>query len=165
MTQVETLVEQHASEIHGYLCRMLGDHAAAKDVLGEVFLKMVEHVKKLESSDLCKTWLYKVATNCAISHMRRQRVRRIFSLREKHERIDAQRSPQDLIEMNEEAGRIRNAVGRLGKKHKSVLIMRIYQELSYQEIADVLKINIGTVKSRLCEAKIKISEMLEEKND
>jgi len=147
------------------LCRYVGDSHEAKDLLNEVFLRLVKEMKKGCGADMrWRPWLYRVASNCAISYLRRQKVRRLFLAGARWEGQDESNTPQQIAQRSDEGRRVKEAVMQLGEKHRSVLVMRIYQEMSYQEIAEILEINIGTVKSRINEAKSKIRHMLEGQN-
>jgi len=126
-------------------------------------LRLVKEMKRGRDGDMrWRPWLYRVAGNCAISHLRRQKVRRLFLAGARWEGQDESKTPHQMMERSDEGRRVKEAVMQLGEKHRSVLVMRIYQEMPYQEIAEVLEINIGTVKSRINEAKSKIRSLLED---
>jgi RNA polymerase sigma-70 factor (ECF subfamily) len=67
-----------------------------------------------------------------------------------------------MLEMSQEGLKVKTAVESLSHRHKAVILMNIYQEMSYEEVADALKISIGTVKSRISIAKQKLKEILKE---
>jgi len=159
---ITSLVETYSDELHSYLCRYTGDYAMAKDVLGDVFLKLVQMIRHKRKKDIkWRPWLYRVATNCAISRFRKQKVRSLFHLKEISHRKEGPKTPHELVEISREGKMVRNAILKLGKIHRSVLVMRVYQEMTYKEIADSLEINVGTVKSRINEAKSRLKKQLE----
>lgn len=162
MDPAESIVRQYSQEIFGYLCRFMGDRSNAEDVLGDVFVKLIEQIKKVNDPGFpWRAWLYRVATNRAISYGRKKKLRNFLFLEE--EKIESNgHSPEKLAELSEEGLRIKKAIETLNHKLKSVLILRIYQEMSYEEIAQALKINIGTVKSRINEARQRVKTILEE---
>ncbi len=154
--------EAHSDEIFVYLCRYCKDRALAEDMLGDVFVRLVEELGKRE--DFSKTadlrpWLYRVATNLAISHFRRQKVRDFFA-RSKGKREVCAGESAGALEARSAAFRVKSIVGELSEKLKSVIILSAFQELSYEEISAVLNINVGTVKSRLSEARRIIRDKL-----
>ena len=165
MTEISSLVERYSDELFAYLVRYTGDRSLAEDLLSDVFVRLLENQKKVQSTQFnIRAWLYKVATNIAISHHRKMKIRRFVSL-ENVRLKDKKSSPEAKASGKEEKERVRAAVLNLSLKLRSVIIMNIYQGMSYEEIGDALKINIGTVKSRLNEAKRKIREFLEENNE
>ena len=165
MTEISSLVERYSDELFAYLVRYTGDRSLAEDLLSDVFVRLLENQKKVQSTQFnIRAWLYKVATNIAISHHRKMKIRRFVSL-ENVRLKDKKSSPEAKASGKEEKERVRAAVLNLSLKLRSVIIMNIYQGMSYEEIGDALKINIGTVKSRLNEAKRKIREFLEESDE
>lgn len=165
MEKIETLVREHASEIHGYLCRMVGDYAEAKDILSEVFIRATQHARRKPDNDICKAWLYRVATNLALSYFRKRKVRRMFAVKSQQTDTDVRKSPQDELEDSEDVKLLKDAISKLGHKHRSVILMRMYQELSYEEMSKALGIKVGTVKSRLNEAKAKLKALMENRHE
>lgn len=161
MEVVETLVRQHSKELYTYLCRFVGNRSHAEDILSDVFVRLIEQFKKTGDEPFAwRPWLYRVATNCAISHLRRQKIRSFIPLLCKEDVPASTPSPQELAEISNEASMIKSAIDKLSHKHKSILIMHVYQEMSYEEIAGTLDISLGTVKSRISEAKKKIRDIL-----
>lgn len=69
--------------------------------------------------------------------------------------------PESAVEIGVQGNKVRAAIDKLGSKHKAIIIMRFYQEMSYDDMARVLEINVGTVKSRLSEAKSQLETLLE----
>lgn len=157
---LEDVAHLHSNEIYAYLCRFLGDKNTAEDLLGEVYVRLVEQFNKVNDPEFnWRPWMYRVATNLAISHTRKRKVRRLFQLFTALEESLPATSDQ-AIENNESECHVKEAVNSLGAKHRSIILLRYYQDMSYEEIAAVLKINMGTVKSRLNEAKKKLGEYL-----
>jgi RNA polymerase sigma-70 factor (ECF subfamily) len=159
METLEELVKNHSNELFGYLIRYMGNRASAEDALSEVFVKLIENYTE-DPDFLWRPWLFRVATNVAIGHIRKQKIRKIFLLREIqcHESGVEEDGPSGVDVL-----KLRTAVDSLGKRHKPVIIMRVYHEMSYEEIAKSLDINVGTVKSRISEAKEKLKIALGEK--
>jgi RNA polymerase sigma-70 factor (ECF subfamily) len=159
MESVESLVRLHSNELFGYLCRYLGNRTAAEDTLSEVFVRLIENFPRMGKDVQWRPWLFKVATNLAISHQRKQKVRALFHMRSRAEGCNGH---DGCAELSVEVARLRGAIEKLGKRHRPVVVMRAYQDMSYEEIALALDINIGTVKSRINEAKEKLKILLGE---
>ena len=163
MQTSEELIKAHAKELFGYLCRYAGDPALAEDLLGEVFVKfLMQYKTKTDPNFQWRPWLYRVATNLAISHFRRQKLWSFFGLINQAANT-SEKPPHDVIEQSQDGQLLKTAIEQLGDKFKSVVIMRVYNEMSYDEIAYALKINVGTVKSRMNEAKARLKILLEDK--
>lgn len=162
MDRAEALFRRHADELFGYLCRFTSNRAEAEDILSDVFVKLLEQGERrlADAAFEWRPWLFRVATNAAVSRFRRQRIRALFALRRRA--AEGTSGKADPVEADEEGRRVRAAIDALSPKLKAVLIMRIYQELSYEEIARATEINIGTVKSRLNEAKARLKALLGE---
>lgn len=159
MASIEDIVTRHSNELFRYLCRYLGNQGSAEDVLSEVFVRLIESHPKQQDGFLWRPWLFRVATNLAIGHQRKQRVRTLFQLRSKQTTSEAAEEKNELLS---DVRRLKDAITKLGKKHRPVIVMRVYHDMDYEEIARTLDINIGTVKSRISEAKQRLKEMMGE---
>ncbi len=160
---IESLVREHSNELYGYLCRYTGNFAHAQDILSDVFVRLIEQVKKSGSDPAFqwRSWLYRVATNLAISHYRKQKIRALFLLKNKSDNTEHEQLHKNM-ETSQEGVRVRRAVESLSHRHKAVILMNVYQEMSYEEVAAALEIDIGTVKSRISIAKQRLKSLLAE---
>ena len=143
-----TLVGRYERVIFNLAYRMLGDPDAARDVAQAAFLKALENLHRFDSRFRFYSWLYRIAMNEAldvIGHRGRQRELTDVHLADDDPARDAQTA--DLGE------RVRGALGALTPDHRAVLVLRHYQDLSYEEIGRVLELPDATVKSRLFEAR------------
>lgn len=166
MDHIEALVKAHSHELFAYLYRMIGNRAQAEDLLGEVFVKLIEQVNHgCGEGWAWRPWLYRVAGNCAISHLRKQKLRSYIPLLGSHNVASEEPAADAVMAQRQTEISMQKAIGMLGNKHKEVLIMRMYQDLSYDDIAAVLKINVGTVKSRINAAKKKLRGLMEVDNE
>lgn len=159
--RIAKLAAAHSRELLSYLVRYVGNRATAEDLLSDVFVKLIENFSKAHDDGFAwRPWLYKVATREAISHLRSQRLRSMI-LMKRPDPPEEHPLPDSAIATSQEGIKVRAAIERLSHKHRSAIIMQIYQEMSYDEIATALGINIGTVKSRINEAKAQIKVMME----
>ena len=165
----ESLVHRYERELYSYLRRYLGSAEMAEDVFQATFLQV--HLKKEQFEDgrRFRPWLYAIATNQAIDAQRRNRRHRMASL-------DTRAGDEDdggtLVEMlqgngatavqeleNEEAREwVRSAVDTLPETLRGALVLVYHQGMKYREAADVLGVPVGTVKSRLNAALVKLNE-------
>jgi RNA polymerase sigma-70 factor (ECF subfamily) len=165
------LVRRYERELFGYLRRYLGDSTLAEDVFQNTFLQVYVKSGQYEPGRPVRPWLYTIATNQAIDALRRQGRHQALSLdqgREESAEGDVRSlmetletrgpSPVDAAEGQERKERIRASVDRLPDFLRQVLVLAYYQGLKYREIADILGIPVGTVKSRLHAALVKLQE-------
>lgn len=125
------------------------DTEAASDLLQDVFLRMHRFADKIDVERPLEPWLYRVTVNLSCSWAKRQRwVRPIEELAEWLSG-DQKHSPVQMMEKNEARGYVEKAIATLPLSHRTVIVMYYVNDLSLQEIADILALPVGTVKSRL----------------
>lgn len=154
------LVRRYERELYGYLRRYLGDAELAQDVFQNTFLQVYQKIDQYQPGRPVRPWLYTIATHQAIDAMRRAGRRPTVSLdqyRENDGEIQTlldmmesrQSDPFEQIEGRERQERVREGVDGLPDHLRETVILAYYQGLKYREIADILNIPVGTVKSRL----------------
>ncbi len=143
------LVERHHSPLLGFLYRLTGgDRPLAEDLTQETFLRALRSIQQYQTSRPFKPWLYAIAVNVARDHFKRAETRRAVTLTD--DELLALPDPIDLEETIEVDGpRLASAISALPVQQREAIILRYYQDLSLAEMASVLSIPIGTVKSRL----------------
>lgn len=166
------LVRRYERELYRYLARYLGDTALADDVFQNTFLQV--HLKKglYEDGRPVRPWLYSIATHQAIDALRKAGRQATVSL-DQRAASTGEADPSALVDLlvsdtpgplselqgEERKAWVRDSIARLPETLKQTLILAYFQDLKYREIADVLKIPVGTVKSRLHAALAKLQEM------
>ncbi len=151
------LVCRHHDSIVSLTYRMCGELHLAEDAAQEAFVRVWQNLKSYKPQYAFRSWLYKIATNAALDSLRKQRpTAELDSL----SLADQGSSPEQSAEQNQQAAHVRRAVAQLSEPLRVVLILREYQELSYQEIADALDIPLGTVMSRLNSARAQLRQEL-----
>jgi RNA polymerase sigma-70 factor, ECF subfamily len=155
----EELVRRYQRPISAYVYRMVGDYDAALDLTQEVFIKVYGSLAKYRPEFKFSTWIYKIAHNAAVDHLRR------FSSREqglsseidgeqKELKIESRRpTPEQESERAERRAEIEAVVEQLPGAYKELIILRHSHDLSYDEIAEVTGLPLGTVKNRLFRAR------------
>ena len=165
------LVRRYEGELFGYLRRYLGDSDLADDVFQNTFLQLYTKIQQYEPGRPVKPWLYAIATNQAIDALRREgRHQTVRLFQEGDDAKDADmpnlstllesRGPSALehLQTEERKQLIRGTVEKLPDFLKQVVILAYYQGLKYKDIADIMSIPVGTVKSRLHSALCKLQE-------
>lgn len=154
------LLERYRTELHGFLARFLGSSAAADDVFQETFLQVHLAASTFDSTRNFKPWLFTIAANKARDWHRRQKRRRAASLDapiggdpDGTRMVDLMQSkaevPSVSLEGAETRDRVKDVVDSMPALYREVLQLNYFQKMSYQQIAEVLGVPLGTVKSRL----------------
>ena len=165
----EGLVRRYQRPITGYIFRMLGDYEASLDVSQEVFIKVYNSLSRYSSEYKFSTWLYRIAHNAAIDHMRRNSVSPQSLETENADgtyelQIECSKpSPEQDRERSEWRTEIENVVKRLPGAYRELILLRHSQDLSYDEIAEVTGLPLGTVKNRLFRAREMMREIFVER--
>ncbi len=155
----EELVRRYQRPIVGYVFRMLGDYDSALDVTQETFVKVYSSLTKYSSEYKFSTWLYRIAHNAAIDHMRRNSVNS-QSLETETDGVAYQiqiespaPNPEQDRERSEWRKEIDSVIKCLPAAYRELIILRHSRDLSYDEISDVTGLPLGTVKNRLFRAR------------
>lgn len=158
------LVRIHENKVYHLALRMCGNAEDACDIAQDAFLAAWRGLPSFRGESGFSTWLYRLVSNTAIDHLRRTRHQRgNVSLDDEELHLDAADpapSPQESAEEEDLKSLVQDGLNRLGDDHRTVLVMREVQELSYEEIAHTLSIDLGTVKSRLARARGALRKIL-----
>lgn len=162
------LVNQYHEMVYAISYGVVGNREGALDVTQEVFLKAFRTLEAFEGKSKFKTWLHRVTVNAAIDHSRKKRPMQSLDVHEDDEENDRMPivvretglNPREKAEQEETTVLLKEALENLSPEHKAVLVLREYQGLSYDEIAESLGIELGTVMSRLFYARKKLAEIL-----
>jgi RNA polymerase sigma-70 factor (ECF subfamily) len=155
----EELVRRYQRPISAYVYRMVGNYDSALDLTQEIFIKVYNSLKRYRSEFKFSTWIYKIAHNAAVDHLRRNATRE-QSLVVGHEGdtfdlpIESARlTPEQESEQRERRVEIESVVRTLPANYRELIILRHSQDLSYEEIVEVTGLPLGTVKNRLFRAR------------
>ena len=155
----EELVRRYQRPIAAYVYRMVGDYEAALDLTQEVFIKVYNSLSRYRSEFKFSTWIYKIAHNCAVDHLRRygtreQSLTAEFEGEPRELPIKSRRlSPEQESERRERREEIEHVVGQLPSAYRELILLRHSHDMSYDEIAEVTGLPLGTVKNRLFRAR------------
>src|SRR5205807_3806939 len=162
----EELVRRYQRPIAAYVYRMVGDYDAALDLTQEVFNKVYNSLSRYRSEFKFSTWIYKIAHNAAIDHLRRFAVRgQALAGGTDGERgeanIESRRlTPEQESEREERRSEIESIVQLLPATYRELIVLRHSHDLSYDEIAEVTGLPLGTVKNRLFRAREAMRDLL-----
>src|SRR5687767_14471645 len=161
----EELVNRYQRPISAFVYRMVGDYDAALDLTQEVFIKVYGSLSRYRSEFKFSTWIYKIAHNAAIDHLRRGASRETTIGAGEDDRpaitIDTRRlTPEQESERNERCSEIEAVVQMLPASYRELIVVRHSNGLSYAEMAEVTGLPLGTVKNRLFRAREAMRDLL-----
>jgi RNA polymerase sigma-70 factor, ECF subfamily len=168
----DELVRTHSASIFHVAYRMLGDSAEASDVVQEIFLKVFRNIAGFKGEAALKTWIFRIAFSEILNRLRWWKRRHRFatvSLDDQpsgsgtvaaHAVASSSPTPEQALHSKEQETAIQQALGRLSREHRSIIVLRDIEGFSYNEISDVLGVSIGTVKSRLARARADLKQSL-----
>lgn len=167
----ETLIVLYQQPVYNLVFRLMNDPSDTADVVQEVFLKVFRNIHSFRANSSLKTWMYRIAVNEAHNH------RRWFSRHQRQEvalsssddttpsyeekLTDPGRSPYDLASGGEIRALVEEALAQLSPKFRTAVVLRDIEDLSYEEIATILDISLGTVKSRILRGREALRKLLE----
>lgn len=151
------LVCRHQAGVVSFIYRMCGDPRLAEDAAQEAFVRVWQNLNNYKPQYAFRSWLYRIAANAALDALRRERPEAPI---DDLPLTDKAPTPEQAAEQDQRAAQVRQAVSRLSEPLRLVLVLREYQELSYQEIASALDIPTGTVMSRLNTARTQLRREL-----
>jgi RNA polymerase sigma-70 factor (ECF subfamily) len=166
----EILIQRYEQPVYNLVCRLLNDPSDAADIVQEVFLKVFRNIGSFRGNSSLKTWIYRIAVNEAYNH------RRWFSRHQRQEVAlgredglpsyadsvaDPAPTPFDQAAGHETRALVEKALEKLNPKFRAAVVLRDIEDLSYEEIAAVLEISLGTVKSRILRGREALRKALE----
>ena len=177
MSAFEQLILNHEKIVYNVALRMFNNIEDAKDIAQEVFIKAFRSIENFDGRSSFSTWIYRIAMNTCIDETRKRKGKASVSLEEemsdedgswKQQYADDGDTPEESMLRQEGQHEIMRALERISPDHKLVIVLRDIQGLSYDEIAEITDLTLGTVKSRISRARLQLKqELLEirERND
>jgi len=167
----EGLVIENQKNVYNLALKMTRNEEDALDISQEAFLKAYRQLANFRGESRFSVWMYRLTYNLCIDLLRKKKPdTTIISLSYEDDEGDSMALeipdirdlPEDSVVRNEMRKNISDGISALPDKHRNILVMREITGMSYEEIAQSLRINIGTVKSRLARARLKLIEILKE---
>jgi len=163
------LVERYRNQLFQLAYRMLGDYGLAEDVAQETFLRVYESLAGFKVHRKFSAWIYRIATNLCIDLLRKQGRIRIQSTDQPvpgtedfYPEIPSPRPPTEAVALRRQLqAQLQRLIASLPPKYRAVIVLRYVQDLAYQEIAEILELPLGTVKTRLFRAREALRARLE----
>ncbi len=170
------LVRKYEKLVYNLSYQASGNADDAFDISQEVFIKLYRSLDKFRGDCRFFTWLYRITMNTVKDYIRSQKRKKTVSLSEYDEEEDSpsatrdipdettEADPEEMTEIKEKRRLVRQAIAQLSEDHRTILTLRDMEGYSYEEIAEMLELEIGTVKSRLNRARQAVKEYLLQRN-
>lgn len=153
--------EQSRDAVYGYLVYMTRDMALAEDLSQEVFLRMFLHLDKFREDASARTWALRIARNVFLSYARKKRPLLLEEQEWEPEPDLSRNVPEEEILKKEAAQRVRQCLMCLAEQERTVLLLRDFEELSYEEVANIMGLTAEVVKGRIYRARQKFRRIYE----
>lgn len=162
-----TLVASYEKFIFNVACKMFSNSEDASDIAQEALIKAYKNIDKFDFNSSFSTWLYRITVNACIDEMRRRKGRESISIDAEDEESglavqieDTSLGAEERVIQNETVSEVRAAIDKLSEEHKTVIILRDLQDMTYEQVAQTLDLSIGTVKSRLARARKSLKDII-----
>jgi len=165
----EILVNRHQTSVLSLIYRFIGDRTRAKDLAQEVFLRVWQAARSYKPQAKFTTWIYRITANLCLNELKSSRRKKWLQFLRfgdnlentvEETLVDDTPSPEDLLLAKERSRQIANALQSLPENQRMALILKRYDDLSYQEIAKVIGCSVSAVESLLVRAKRSLQEKL-----
>ena len=166
----EELVDRYQGRLLNFIYRTIGDRDRAEDLVQEVFIRVYRHIGRFDRSKKFSTWIYTIASNLAKNELRNrsrnplvlfQAIKAKFEDEDRPLQFeDTQSRPDDLFRKRHLREMVEQSVAKLPVHHREVFVLRELEGKSYEEIAEITGVNLGTVKSRLNRARTAFADII-----
>jgi RNA polymerase sigma-70 factor (ECF subfamily) len=164
-TAFEGLVLRYQDRLYAAMVQVVGSADEAEDVVQDAFVRAFLKLDTFQNNSQFFTWLYRIAFNSALSRMRRRKTTTsLDQAREAvgDEPVDQFAGPDERLLQQERVQMVQKALAQLSPDHRAILVLREMEDHAYEQIAEILNISIGTVRSRLSRARSQLKTVLEE---
>ena len=162
----EQLILQYEKRIYNYCYRMTNSQEDAEDLAQEIFIKVYKNLKSFKGNSKFSTWIYRIAYNTCIDKYRKKEVATVsltLNSDEEEKEIDLPSNdplPEERIVSREEYDVVCECISELKPEYKNAVILRDIQNYTYDEIAEILNIHLGTVKSHISRGRASLRDAL-----
>ena len=170
----EKLIETYQTKVFNIAYNMLNNYDDANDVAQEVFIRVYKSIKNFKGESSFSTWLYRITTNVCLDEIRKRKNRNVVSIDEDipfddgevtRQIVDDSPTPDIIAEKKELREIVNDAIDKLSEEHKTVIVLRELQGLSYEEISNIINCPERTVKSRINRARGALKNILKSKKE
>lgn len=158
--EFQALVEQYSEPLYWHIRQIVGSHEDADDILQDAFVKIWRALPDFRGESSVSTWMWRIATNEAMSFLRRKRVRAALQFSSISAEVERSVDGDPYFNGDEAERKLVKAIAKLPDKQRAVFCMRYYQELPYEQIAEITGTSVGALKASFHIAQEKIKEEL-----
>jgi RNA polymerase sigma-70 factor (ECF subfamily) len=150
----DLVVERHRRSVYRLCCRFVGNHEDASDLSQDIFIRAYKGLRSFRGQSSLATWLYRIGVNVCLNRVSAKApLEKMTESIEDRQYVDTRNeSASERLLKEERRARVRAAIAELPRKQRATLILRMYHEMSHQEIADVLGSSVGAVKANFFHA-------------
>jgi RNA polymerase sigma-70 factor (ECF subfamily) len=162
----DLIVNRYKNQLLNFVYRFLGNAEEAEDLVQETFLRVYRNRKAYQKVAKFSTWIYTIAGNLAKTELRKRKRRKFFSISDlgynekDYDISDEAYNPEKDVDGRMKEEIIHKEIDELSPKFREVILLRDVQQLSYEEISQIVNIPLGTVKSRVNRGRLKLQEKL-----
>ena len=155
------LVNSYSERLYWHVRRLLCSHEDTDDLLQDIFVKIWSSLSTFRGESQLYTWLYRIATNESLNFLQKQKIRAALRFEDITSKLDDKIDDDTGVDGNEAQKALMKAVSRLPSKQKTVFIMRWFDDLSYEDISEILGTSVGALKASYHFAQEKIRAEIE----
>ena len=155
----EQLVDELGKQISGYLRRMVGNTADADDLYQETLIRIASGLPRLEQSTAVKSWAFRIASNVAIDHIRKNKRVNLVEFTEEEDRDDV--DEEDRLVLDEMNSCVREVIDSLPPDYRAAIVLFSLEGRSIAEVSETLGISVGAAKVRIHRARARLREALD----
>ena len=156
------LMEKYQEKVYWVIRRMVIDHESSDDIAQETFVKVWKNLDKFKGESKLYTWIYRIATNEALTHLRKKKRRFFLSIGDIENELMSTLEADTYYSGDEIQLKLQKAILTLPEKQRLVFNMKYFEELKFREIAEVLEVTVGSLKAQYHHAVKKIEKYLKE---
>jgi len=156
------LMEKYQEKVYWVIRRMVIDHESSDDIAQETFVKVWKNLDKFKGESKLYTWIYRIATNEALTHLRKKKRRFFLPIGDVENELVSTLEADTYYSGDEIQLKLQKAILTLPEKQRLVFNMKYFEELKFREIAEVLEVTIGNLKAQYHHAVKKIEKYLKE---
>ena len=165
----EEIISLYEKKVFSTIYFMVKDENEVEDIAQEVFIKIYKNLKNFKEKSSLYTWIYRITINVCFDEIKKRK--NVIYLDEKIETEDGEidralkdksKSPSEIVEENDLKNRLEKCIKKLPEDQRIMIVLRDIKGFTYMEIAEMLKLNLGTVKSKISRARTALKEILDE---
>ncbi len=164
----EELTSSYYGKVLNICYRMLNNSEDASEQAQEAFIKAFRYIKDFKGNCSISTWLYRIATNVCLDYLRKNKNKKFISIEQntfddlkiKDSLVSNKPGPEKVAEVNAQRKAINEALSKMNEKNRMIIVLRDFNCFSYEEIGEIIKAPVGTVKSRISRARSELRDLL-----